>query len=191
MCSNLVLHASGIACIVFPPRDFRFCIVEGSARCCRSPHWMYLTAVHFVGIRDERFRPPHRFAISWTLAFLELPLRRPLVLPYVFLLLARYVHITVDPASVPVQQPGRCVERFALSPYGWQSLLHPCWLTMLLRRILEDVSIRPACHTVFLNAVIACSLFFLIMTLFLPQDSTLLHTMPSGNLPVPLSRWCA
>ena len=89
------------------------------------------------------FVPPHRFAISWTLAFLELPLRRPLVLPYVFLLLARYVHITVDPASVPVQQPGRCVERFALSPYGWQSLLHPCWLTMLLRRILEDVSIRP------------------------------------------------
>ena len=45
----------------------------------------------------------------------------------------------------------------------------------------------PACHTASLNAVIACSLFSLITTLFLPQNSTPLRTMLTGSLPIPLS----
>ena len=99
-------------------------------------------------------------------------------------------HLTVDPASVPIQQPGGVSGDSPFLPDGSQPLVHPCWLTIASAHS-RGYFPSSLLSILLLIAVIACSLFSLITTLLLPQNSTPLHTMLTRSLPVPLSlaRW--
>ena len=78
-------------------------------------------------------------------------------------------------------------ERFAFSPEGLQPLQHRCLMTTASNHSRGCFPSSLLCHAALLKAVIACSLFSLIRTLFLSQNSTPSHMMLTRCLLVPLS----